>query len=165
MRQASASVSLRLPRARWVSLSEKRAPLFGGQFVHHPAIAALVQNIGDPLVDFEVLRNGEQMVLSGILDQIGIDELLRVHQHPLSDCDRVVKGKARGPAWAARCRYEPSGGQILLTTDLLPFTETRRAGVGDRDPTRSRAQPKRIPQLSGHLDELTGAYRCLVSQS
>jgi hypothetical protein len=118
-------------------------------FVHHPAVAALDQNVGDPLVDFEVLRNGERVVLGGIFDQIGIAELLRVHQHPFGDCGRVVKGKARGSVWAARCRYQPSGGAILLTTHLLPFTETRPPGVGDRDPTHSRAQPKRLPRLSG----------------
>src|SRR5215467_755283 len=67
---------------------EARAPVWW-PICASPGNRPLVQNIGDPLVDFEVLRNGEQMVLSGILDQIGIAELLRVHQHPLSDCDRV----------------------------------------------------------------------------
>ena len=62
----------------------------------HLAIAAFDQNVGDTFTQFEAPGDGEQMVLAlggGVLDQIGIAELLRVDQHRLRDRDRVVEGE------------------------------------------------------------------------
>ena len=84
----------------------------------HPAIAALDQNVGDALAEPKGAARWHQVVLAlgaGILDQVGIAELVRVDQHRLGHRDGVVecertdqprrgvvdRGKPLAPIWRA----------------------------------------------------------------
>ena len=59
-------------------------------------IAALDQHVGDALAQLQTLGNGEEVILAlgrGVLDKIGIAQLLGTYEHRCGHRDRIIEGE------------------------------------------------------------------------
>ena len=91
-----AFIALGPPRQRRIAGVGERGARVAGQCVHHVAIAAIHQHIGDLLLDRRAAGDREQVRLAFLLrdaDKIGGRQPGRLRQHRACDRDLIVMGE------------------------------------------------------------------------